>query len=302
MNKNIIKKTFANDDEWRRFRASSIGGSDIGTLLGLNKWCTPFQWLLTHGTRPESYEMHLGHLLEPAVAALFQESTGCEYDEGCEENVIYLNKKIPGFHATPDRIGTLEGERFVLEIKTTSMRVKKDQLPETWYVQLQQYLTILDIQVGYLAWLSAGHDFDFVKVERNPSLCEKMFKQALAVVNGDRAPQLELADIQAQYPTSTERAVELAAEEYVAIDLYRQNRRRIELLTAENDQIKARLMKSLGDASVATYGGVKVVTWRERKGSESFDSKAFKAEHPDLAARYVKSGAPTRVFRVLDEN
>lgn len=298
----ITKKTFASDEDWLKFRANSIGGSDIGTLLGFNKWCTPMQWLLTHGSKPESFAMHLGHLLEPAVAQLFEEATECEFDEGCEENVIYVNSKFPGFHATPDRIGTLDGERFVLEIKTTAMHVRKDSIPEPWYCQIQQYLTILNIKRGYIAWLSGGNEFDFVEVERNDEMCEKMFRQALAVISGEKAPILEITDILAKFTKSTEREIELTAEDYCALDMMRQNCNRIKLLEAENESIKARLMRVMGDASVATFGGEKMITWKETKPRETFDTKAFRAEHPEFNGQYVKVGKPTRVFRVIDKD
>lgn len=296
------KIEFDNIEQWRSFRRQTIGGSDVGTILGFNKYCTPLQWLASRGTdTPENDAMHLGHLLEPVVATLFQENTGCEYEANCEKNIIYVNNQLPRFHATPDRLGVLNDEKFVLEIKTTSMHVDRSRIPETWYLQLQLYLTILERNTGYLAWLVGGRDFDYIKIERNPELCEKMVKNVLSFLDGDDREYTDMSDVLRTYPTAEERKEkELNAETYLLVNDYKQNATRIKLLEQENESIRCRLSSYLADCEFGTYQGERVLSFKNVKARQTLDTQRFKAAYPDLYQSFLRTGEPSRQLRFLN--
>ena len=68
-------------EEWLRWRNKGIGGSDVATICGLNKYKSPFQlWLEKTGhyeadaTANES--AYWGQMLEPVVRAEFTKRTG----------------------------------------------------------------------------------------------------------------------------------------------------------------------------------------------------------------------------------
>ena len=68
--------------KWLELRNSGIGGSDAATVLGLNKWKSPFQlWLEKTGqTEPDDLSqneyVYWGTVLEQVVADRFCELTG----------------------------------------------------------------------------------------------------------------------------------------------------------------------------------------------------------------------------------
>ncbi|EOA2606900.1 lambda-exonuclease family protein, partial [Enterococcus hirae] len=67
--------------EWLEDRKRGIGGSDVATVLGLNKYKSPYQlWLEKTGQielkDSESEPAYWGNVLEEVVAKEFQERTG----------------------------------------------------------------------------------------------------------------------------------------------------------------------------------------------------------------------------------
>lgn len=73
------------DEQWHAERRKSIGGSDAGTILGLNKYSSPYAlWAEKTGrVTPEDISdreaVRLGHDLEDYVAKRFQRrpESGC---------------------------------------------------------------------------------------------------------------------------------------------------------------------------------------------------------------------------------
>ncbi len=93
MNKSTLEMTH---DEWLLDRRKGIGGSDVATILGLNKWKSPYQlWLektsqidLEH---TESEPAYWGNVLEEVVAKEFQERTGKKFaDEIKYSSIRYI--------------------------------------------------------------------------------------------------------------------------------------------------------------------------------------------------------------------
>ena len=70
------------EEQWHAERRKSIGGSDAGTILGLNKYSSPYAlWAEKTGrVTPEDISdreaVRLGHDLEDYVAKRFAEATG----------------------------------------------------------------------------------------------------------------------------------------------------------------------------------------------------------------------------------
>jgi putative phage-type endonuclease len=68
------------EDEWLEWRRAGIGGSDIGALLGLSKWASPFSlWADKVGLIPPSEtteRQQIGKDAEPFLADVFHRRTG----------------------------------------------------------------------------------------------------------------------------------------------------------------------------------------------------------------------------------
>ena len=77
---------------WLKERTSGIGASELASILGLNKYCTPLQYFTKKQNEIEcaaagveieetqTDECLWGHLHEPLISEQFAAATGCEVD------------------------------------------------------------------------------------------------------------------------------------------------------------------------------------------------------------------------------
>lgn len=185
-NCNVVSTADQSVDEeaWLAARSKGIGGSDIGTICGINKYSTPrllyfkktgqYEDSETMGFSDASKErMHFGHMLEPVVAD--------EFIRRNNQRVVICpatlqHKNYPWALANVDRLIVDENEKIIgiLEIKTADARLLKDwedgEPPMSYLYQLQWYLFILDIEFGVFAALIGGNRYVQIEVYRNDAL------------------------------------------------------------------------------------------------------------------------------------
>jgi len=170
--------------EWHEARKSVIGGSEIGSIMGVNNFQSGYVlWYKKAGLIPEINEenplFEWGHRLEPAVATKFA-------DEHPEFNVAragsFVHKDRPWHGANPDRILSPtylsdEGDSYVgppeavLEIKTSMNGYgwENDMCPVKYVAQLRWYLECYGFDYGYLAVLANLGDYREFMVPTDPS-------------------------------------------------------------------------------------------------------------------------------------
>lgn len=112
--------------EWLEDRKKGIGGSDVGTILGLNKWKSPYQlWLEKTGQvvleESGSEPAYWGNVLEEVVAKEFQERTGKKVRR---RNQVFEHPLHPFLRANIDR--DVVGENAILECKTANQFLGKE--------------------------------------------------------------------------------------------------------------------------------------------------------------------------------
>lgn len=297
---------FATRMQWLERREQGIGGSAVGTILGLSDFETPWQyWARRTGKierQPESFIMKLGHLLEPVVVDLFAEATHAQIDEGTAADFIVTNDAYPYALASPDRLATLEdGTEVVLECKTTRKMVDGDSLPWSWFCQLQFYLMVTEREQGAIAWLINGTNFDYRFFNRDEAFCEFMDKRLreFVEVNLEQGvePPLLPSDAAAKWLQSREgESVELSETAYMAGQELVGIKEQMAELERQADDFRAIIQQEMGDAETAMYKGQKVATWKSSKAGETFDSKAFKAAYPDLYGSFLKEKKAARPF------
>lgn len=186
----VLSTVSQDEDEgqWVRNRSLGIGGSDIGTICGVNKYSTA---RLLYFKKTGQYEdsssfefsevskerMAWGHKLEPIVADEYMARTGKRIVI-CPATLRH--KKQPWRLANVDRIIVDENEKpiGVLEVKTTDARMIKDwengDIPVSYIYQLQWYLDIVDLDYGCFATLVGGNQFVMIEVMRNKELLAEM--------------------------------------------------------------------------------------------------------------------------------
>lgn len=173
-------------DEWLKCRMRGIGGSDAGTVLGVNKYKSNTQlWKEKTGIEKNEFAgnaaTEYGKSAEEHVRALFlldYPKYECEY----HEYRMYANDVHQFLYATLDGelIEKETGRRGILEIKTTTIQNSSqwsewdDRIPDSYYAQVlhQMYATGWDFVVlrAYIRYYK-GDDLkatvrDYV-IERN---------------------------------------------------------------------------------------------------------------------------------------
>jgi putative phage-type endonuclease len=142
--------------DWHELRADGIGGSEIGTILGLNPWESPFYLHATKtGKIPpkqlDSFPVKLGQILEPVI--LEQIIPELHPDWELQTVGTYQHPKLPFLHANPDAIALIDGEWVVVEIKTS--RNYWSELPPHYEYQIKHYMNVLGIKRGVVFGLVA---------------------------------------------------------------------------------------------------------------------------------------------------
>ena len=78
--KKLIKPS--DRESWLKEREKGIGSSEVGTVLGINPFETPYQlWRRKRGLdgpKEENFAMKAGHYLEDAVSRFYADATGKE--------------------------------------------------------------------------------------------------------------------------------------------------------------------------------------------------------------------------------
>jgi putative phage-type endonuclease len=184
------------ETEWQNLRQSfvdkgMVGGSDAGTLLGLNKYKSPinlFYQSVGINRLPNKMNgiMLHGKQLEDYVAKCWQYYDGT--DEGWVDNTlndnkiksykkvraIIENRKLPVLFANIDGKITkhpIHGRKAgVLEVKTISGYSADSYeagIPPSYLVQLQHYLLVTEWSYGEIVYLKDGRELGCVTFEAN---------------------------------------------------------------------------------------------------------------------------------------
>lgn len=285
---------YKNDEEWHELRALGIGGSDIGALLGVNKWKSAIDVYVdkTQGNKSiDNRFTHFGHKLEKVVFEEFAE----RHPELKCYTVPYTIKRgvcvanVDGMIYDParDRYG-------VLELKTTSEYNKSEwegeTVPQSYYAQVQHYLFVTGLSYAYIACLIGGNDYREFYIERNLDDAELIKNTAADFWNNhvmkSIPPMLDGSDSYSKY--LLERAKKENDEVIELDDLtdkaseYKDLKEQIaalekELKLKEQEILLEMNNKSCKKAKAGDYKFTIVTTNRK-----SVDKKAFEKDHGDL--------------------
>ena len=305
----ILRKKIESREEWLAERKKSIGGSEAGSVIGMNPYCSAYTlWAEKTGRIPE-FEGNLtttvGAYLEDLVAHLFEEETGKKVRR---ENYILYNEKYPFAHATIDR--RVIGEDAVLEIKTTNsvpiMRAIRgsQDFPEAYLCQCYHYLAVTECKVCYLAVLINCRELKIYALERDEDeiaalmQAEKEFWTEYVEKNVPPAPDGSdsTADtISALYPDSDGSECDLTAYEQ-----WLEERMILDHQINDLKKLKEEADNRVKDYMMASERGESPhykVTWKEQTRS-TFDHKAFHADHPEIDLDEYYKATKSRVFKV----
>lgn len=322
MKGNTTKKTYVStgvkylSPQWETERHKlGIGGSEAAAIAGLNPYASAFTVYWDKLGKSETIEisegMRQGSDLEEYVAKRFCEATGkkvrkCEY--------MLQSAEHPFMIADVDRF--VIGENAILECKTSLNRSgysyeDANNIPAYQLVQCLHYMSVVGAEKAYLATLVFGKDFNIVEINASDykddiiSLIqiEKRFWEENVLKEIPPQPdgsERSTAIISEQFPAANEEIPPVDLMGY-SPQLHRLSelKKQITELTDEKNEIENTLKTALGEAPVGEYGDFRI-TWKNRE-STRLDSKALKADMPDVYAKYAKT-LSTRTFLFSEKN
>lgn len=162
---------YANDDDWHTLREKRIGGSDVGAILGVNKYKSIIDVYIdkTEGSNFEGNESTFwGHMHESTIMKVFAQKHK-------EFSVYQAPYSVVDDFLIANLDGVLKdrntGDYGVLEIKTTNAFNYKDWdgdiVPQYYYAQVQHYLMLTGYKFAYIAVLIGGNKYKDFKIERS---------------------------------------------------------------------------------------------------------------------------------------
>ena len=222
--------------EWQTLRQTfvnkgMVGGSDAGTLLGLNKYKSPINMFYqsvginTLPNKMNSIMLH-GKQLEEYVAKCWQYYDGTE--EGWVENTLTNNKikrftkvkaiienpKYPMLFANIDgkitkhpKYGRKAG---LLEIKTISGYSADSYeagIPPSYLLQVQHYMLVTEWEYAEICYLKDGRELGCVTFEADWELQERILEEAITFnrrVHEARRALQNVEDLNEQYQIASQ--------------------------------------------------------------------------------------------------
>lgn len=289
-------------DDWLRFRKTIIGGSDVGAILGFNRYRTAMDVFRDkidlEYRQHDSYEMRIGRILEKTVAELWESETGLKCIQDVDSNgniIVRIHPEYSFLGATLDRV-ILPHDNLdfgVLEIKTGKEAVEPwDQGPPlSYYAQIQHQLSVTGYNYGQFAVLLAGLNgfiFKIFPIERDDEFIQLMNKELIHfweehVLKGVYPEPVTAKDVEQLYPQSKPEAVEINDEVYQEYLRLVQIRNEIQELENQKAKIELQMKMLLGSSQEIRYSGRSIIIW---KNTNVFDEDRFKKEQPELYKAY----------------
>lgn len=293
--------------EWLTLRKTGIGGSDAGTVCGLNPYGSLIK-LFYDKTGKEVEEqdneaMRQGADLEDYVAQRFMEATGLK---ARRSNYLYRSVEHPFMIADVDRL--VVGEDAGLECKTASAynadKWKDGKIPLHYAMQCYHYMAVTGRRAWYLAAVILGKEFVYHKLEWDDDVVRRLVEAEKdfweKYVMAGRMPEPDGSKMCGEALNRYFCMVETGSSiELVGFDEKLDRRMeilaQIEKLQCEQSRIEQEIKMFMKENEKAFSERYRI-SWSNVK-SFRLDTKLFKQENPQLYKDYAKESV-SRKFQV----
>jgi len=297
--------------KWLAWRRDGLGGSDAAAVCGLSPWATPYTtWLEKTGQlplvdRPPSRYQRWGTLLEPALRDAFEEETQLAV---VHVQSLVVNRERPWLRATLDGLAE-GGVTAVFESKASNGRDGRwDRgVPDYYLIQVQHQLAVTGLDLGYVAVLLGGADFEVYEVPRDEAAIGAILSQEERFwtenVGKGLAPVVDSSEetgiaLRAAFAESrSEKSIELPVETAARlIDDLRSAKEASKDAESRERAAANTLMALLGDAEFGLLEGQVAITWKTQS-NRRIDVQALRDGYPEVAKAVLKETS-TRVLRL----
>jgi putative phage-type endonuclease len=315
-----------NNQDFTHNRASFLGGSDIGAVLGVSKYRSVMDvWLEKTGKKVDSidsFALRFGSFAESFIAdeyALLTSERVVDHPHGlvhpkysfCVGHIdrfVLENKELPLFNSD----GGLNAKKL-LECKTANHysqgdwgEAGTDAIPLPYLCQCLWYLGITNLAEIDVAVLLGGSDLRIYTITRDLDLESLIFDRAAFFwtehVQKDMPPKPQsVGDCQALFHRAcVGKSIEANSETISLIKKLKSLELEVQKKEGQIDQIKQMLMQTMADSEVLTYLSKPIIIWKAPKPSYRIDTKRLSLEHPELIKAYQNPVVNSRRFVIKD--
>ena len=293
-------------------RENFIGGSDAGTILGINPWKSAYTlWAEKTGKieQPDLSDNEAvwwGNYDEEGVAKRFTEKTGKKVKRSL---MSYGIEEYPYLRGHIDRL--LIGEKAGLECKTTSSLNRTDfdngQIPPAHYAQCQFYMLVTGFKHWYYAVKRDNREFFIQDVDRNEEFIESMLNRMTEFwecVQSDTPPAVDGSEsttdtLARLYGSETVKdgqfTTDLGNDVAEALSEAEKRKEMIKALKEEETAYENIAREAMGEFQTA-YAGDYRASWKVQNRSGGVDIKKLQKEFPNAYAQCRKPDTSVRIF------
>lgn len=303
--------------QWIEARTKGIGGSDVASIMGLNKYSSPLNvWLVKTGREQapdlsDKEAVEWGNRLEDAVADKFKQAHKDEYKVYRKNAMLISNKRPWAFANLDRRLRDREGNQGILEVKTCGSRRAGDWdngIPLYYLTQVTHYLAVTDYAFAWVAVLIGGQEYREYYVERNEedigavNEAVDTFWNDFVLTNTPPAligNEAEASAILHQHENPSDEYLTLLDSDVSMIDELTSIKSQIDALKQKKTFIENQIKDLIGDArGIETE--TRRITWT-RSARSSFDRKAFEQANPGVIQDYMKTSVTNGGLRISEK-
>jgi len=318
-----------------------IGGSTVSAVLGINPWTTPLEvWESKKGLKPDNPdEMNAeakiaGHVWEDFVAQMVPHMDGFETAKVENDTGFYQHPLYPFAVVNLDRIMYLNGEKTILEIKTTNWRnfekIKqwKDGIVPLYYeYQVRWYMAVMNLDTAYIccAWGFTTNDMVILKIERDYEIERFLFDKVsdfIVSIEKNEPPTMEGIDpelamqaLSRLYSSNSSiPEIEFDPKKYgyafkglkevleQEAELKEEMSERMAAIDKRKKFFSAKICAAMKRAEVGfvEIGGEKISVSYKTTTRTGVDSQRLRKEDPEIFDKYKKTTS-YRTLKLLDE-
>lgn len=314
-NKDLTALAFKDEEDWLELRTKGIGGSDVGAIMGLNKYTSALQIykakvLGQANDVSDKPAVRKGKDLEPVIRAnYFRPMMEQKNFELVEVPYILINSKYPWLRANLDGIAFPKDVRLrkhtnnvVCEIKVVTEYAEVNWfgeeycgIPASYYAQVQEYMLVTDASYAILgALFEKNWEMHYFKIPADKTFQEELIRKSkefyeynMTLKNAPKLnPELDKEDIiegliktEAVPTRETEEITESARK-------YRELNKEIKALEDRKKLVLTDITNRYLDGERSNDSSVKIkftVTSRT-----SLDITRIKEEEPEIYQKYSK--------------
>jgi putative phage-type endonuclease len=284
--------------DFLQVRTTGIGGSDAATILGINPYKTPFELAEEKLGRVEPFKgnrfTEAGNRLEEVIAQWYADETQSKV---ARANQTFRLKEHPFIMAHIDR--RVLNQKKVLECKSADKWTLSkwgssgsDDVPDTYFIQVQHYLMFPNWENADLAALIGGNDLRIYPITPDTELQEMILQAEIAfwdtICRGDLPDPMTDSDAAKRWPKGNEESI---YADYQVMEWERELQKATvskKELEAKMEDLRVKIKGFMKEYTVlCDPDGNKLHTWKEQKLS-SFKEKDLKAQHPDVYQACLK--------------